>query len=82
MSAITAVHQMSRSPDFDRKMLLLATRMAHESKMNALLLTVLEALLRTLKCGENVEADLEVITLIRCIIRIVISLLDESISNR
>lgn len=73
---------MSRSPDFDRKMLLLATRMAHESKMNALLLTVLEALLRTLKCGENLEADLEAITLIRCIIRIVISLLDESISDQ
>lgn len=71
-----------RSLDFDRKMLLLATRMAHESHMNQLLLTVLEALLRTLKRGENIEADIEATTLIRCIIRIVISLLDELESNQ
>lgn len=70
------------SLDFDRKMLLLATRMAHESHMNQLLLTVLEALLRTLKHGENLEADIEASTLIRCIIRIVTSLLNESDSNQ
>jgi hypothetical protein len=80
--AITAVQSMIRSPDFDRKMLLLATRMAHESDMKLLLLTVLEALLQTLKRGENLEGNVESLTLIRCTLRLVLSLLDEPASNQ
>ena len=63
-------------------MILLATRMANESDMKTLLLTSLEALLQTLKRGENLEDDIEAITLIRCIIRLVSSLLDDPVSNQ
>jgi hypothetical protein len=81
-SAITSVRRLISSPDFDRKMILLAIRMANESDMKSLLLTTLEALLQTLKRGENLEDDMEAIMLIRCIIRLVGSLLDESMSNQ
>ena len=73
-TAVSAVKAIVGSPDFDRRMLLLATSMAHESDMKNLLLTVLEALLKTLKRESGLEADTEAITLVRCIVRLVHSL--------
>ena len=81
-TAVTAVRAIVGSPDFDRRMLLLATSMAHESDMKDLLFTVLEALLKTLKRESGLEADVEAITLVRCIIRLVHSLLDNEPHNR
>lgn len=81
-TAVSAVKAIVGSPDFDRRMLLLATSMAHESDMKTLLLTVLEALLKTLKRENGLEADVEAITLVRCIIRLVHSLLDNEPHNR
>jgi len=80
--AVSAVRAIVSSPDFDRRMLLLATSMAHESNMRDLLLTVLEALLTTLKRGNGLEADVEAVTLVRCIVRLVHSLLDNEPRNR
>jgi hypothetical protein len=71
---------MVKAADFDRKMLLLATQISHESEMKTVLLSVLEALLKTLKnSGETV---VEAMTLIRCIIRLVLKLLVEPASNK
>lgn len=81
-TAVSAVKAIMGSPDFDRRMLLLATSMAHESDMKDLLLTVLEGLLKTLKRESGLEADVEAITLVRCIVRLVHSLLDNEPHNR
>ncbi|EIN13175.1 hypothetical protein PUNSTDRAFT_139817 [Punctularia strigosozonata HHB-11173 SS5] len=75
--AIDAVERMVNAPDFDRKMLLLATKLAHESDMSALLLSVLEALIATLEAKEGFQSAVEVITLSRCCIRLIMRLLDE-----
>ena len=81
--AIQAVQDMVQSPDFDRKMLLLATQLTHQAESRPVLLAVLEALLRTLKVGNTEgEAAVEAINLIRCIIRLVFSLLAEPMADR
>ncbi|KAF7794695.1 hypothetical protein EIP86_005833 [Pleurotus ostreatoroseus] len=72
---------MVQAPDFDRKMLLLATQLANEADMRRLLLSVLEALLESLD-AEQSEIHTEAITLIRCIIRLVVKLMEESPANR
>ncbi|KAJ3558726.1 hypothetical protein NM688_g744 [Phlebia brevispora] len=79
--AIRAVKTMVKAPDFDRKMLLLATQLANETDMKKLLLSVLEALLETLDIQQD-EIHTEAITLIRCIIRLVVKLIDEAPANR
>lgn len=73
---------MLRSPDFDRKMLLLATQVSHQSDMKAVLLSVLEALLKTLKTGDSGEVVVEAMTLIRCIIRLALGLLVDPAANQ
>lgn len=72
---------MVKAPDFDRKMLLLATQISHQSEMKGVLLAVLENLLKTLKIGSNAEVA-EAITLNRCIIKLILSLLVEPTANR
>ncbi|KIM47342.1 hypothetical protein M413DRAFT_23558 [Hebeloma cylindrosporum] len=79
--AIRAIHDMVKAPDFDRKMLLLATQISHQSEMKGVLLAVLENLLKTLKIGSNAEV-VEAITLNRCIIKLILSLLVEPAANR
>ncbi|THG97385.1 hypothetical protein EW026_g4602 [Hermanssonia centrifuga] len=79
--AIKAVRDMVKAPDFDRKMLLLATQLANESDMKPLLLSVLEALLETLANQETHEIHTEAITLIRCIVRLVVKLMGEPGAN-
>ncbi|KAJ6568977.1 meiosis protein SPO22/ZIP4 like-domain-containing protein [Mycena capillaripes] len=80
--AIRAIRDMVKAADFDRKMLLLATQISHESEMKTVLLSVLEALLKTLKIENSGETVVEAMTLIRCIIRLVLKLLVEPASNK
>ncbi|KIK65861.1 hypothetical protein GYMLUDRAFT_950153 [Collybiopsis luxurians FD-317 M1] len=75
--AIKCMHQMVNATDFDRKMLLLATKLSHESEMKNVLLAVLEALLKTLKISNGGETVVEAMALLRCIIRLVLKLLAE-----
>ncbi|EPQ61285.1 hypothetical protein GLOTRDRAFT_31559, partial [Gloeophyllum trabeum ATCC 11539] len=80
--AIRAVKDMVNSSDFDRNMLLLATQMAHESELKCLLLTILDALLQTLKDDESIETEIDAITIIRCLVRLILKLLSEPGANR
>ncbi|KAF8168527.1 meiosis protein SPO22/ZIP4 like-domain-containing protein [Crassisporium funariophilum] len=80
--AIRAIHDMLKAPDFDRKMLLLATQISHRSEMKGVLLAVLESLLKTLKIGSNGEVVIEALTLVRCIIKLVLNLLAEPAANK
>lgn len=73
---------MVQAPDFDRKMLLLATELSHESDMKALLLSVLEALLKTLKFGVSEDTVIDAMTLLRCIIRLTLNLLVEPAAKK
>ena len=73
---------MVKTHDFDRKMLLLATHLANETDMKRLLLSVLEALLESVQTQDGGEIHPEAITLIRCIVRLVLKLVDESGSGR
>ena len=72
---------MVKCPDFDRKMLLLATQIANEGDMKTLLLAVLEALLDATQkhLSDTVNEEL---VLIRCIVRLILNLLKESGSQR
>ncbi|KAG8721685.1 hypothetical protein FRC08_011094 [Ceratobasidium sp. 394] len=75
---------MASAPDFDRKMLLLATQLAHETKQKTLLLAVLEAMLRTLRQGQQgleLEVEAEGITIVRCSVRIILDLLKEPLAE-
>ncbi|KAG8924953.1 hypothetical protein FRC00_004507, partial [Tulasnella sp. 408] len=61
---IRAIEDMATSPDFDRKMLLLATKLAHEHRMRSLLLSILEKLLLTLQSNAALETEVEAMTLL------------------
>ena len=80
--AIRAIHDMLKAPDFDRQMLLLATQISHQSEMKGVLLAVLESLLKTLKIGSGGEIIIEAMRLIRCIVKLVLSLLVEPAANK
>ncbi|KAK7047207.1 sporulation-specific protein 22 [Paramarasmius palmivorus] len=80
--AIKALHNVVAAPDFDRKILLLATQMSHESEMKSVLLVALEALLKTLKASQSGETVLEAMTLLRCVIRLSLKLLVEPTANK
>lgn len=66
-----------KSPDFDNKMLLLAVQLAYESDLKALLLAVLESLLANVNSQQGSEFEVEVLTLVRCMVRLVSQLLAE-----
>ncbi|CAE7228948.1 unnamed protein product [Rhizoctonia solani] len=78
--AIQAVENMLSASDFDRKMLLLATQLAHETKQKTLLLAALEAMYKTLQREPHADAETEGITLVRCSIRILLDLLKEPLA--
>ncbi|KIJ21375.1 hypothetical protein PAXINDRAFT_94968 [Paxillus involutus ATCC 200175] len=80
-SATRAIKQMVEAPDFDRRMLLLACRLSHDSDMKRLLLSVLVCLLDTLNFRENVDTVTDAMTLVRCIIRLTLKLLGEPGAN-
>ena len=73
---------MVKASDFDRKMLFLATQLANDSDMKMLLLSVLEELLTTLNVQRSPDYDAEILTLLRCIIRLVVKLINEPAANR
>lgn len=75
---------MTTCPDFDKKMLLLATQVSHASENRTILLAALKALLRTMKSdqGGSEGGLVEAMTLIRCIIKLVLRLLTEPAANR
>jgi len=86
--ALSAIENMVRATDFDKRMLFLATQLAHEYKMRNLLLTVLKSLFETLQSDvtgtreTRFEAQtIENITIIRCIIRLVLEMLKEPLAN-
>ncbi|KIJ45216.1 hypothetical protein M422DRAFT_67355 [Sphaerobolus stellatus SS14] len=79
--AIRAVRDMVQAKDFDRKMLLLATQLAHDANLKSLLLTVLESLLTFLRSQDGFDNDVEALTMIRCIIRLVIELLKQPVAE-
>lgn len=82
MSAIQAVQNMASAHDFDRKMLLLATQLANESDMKTLLLSVLETLLEATQRLPNQDIYTNGLSLIRCVIRLVVKLMEEPGCNR
>jgi hypothetical protein len=71
---------MLSTSDFDRKMLLLAIQLAHETKQKTLLLAVLEAMYKTMQREPHVDVETEGITLVRCSIRIILDLLKEPLA--
>ncbi|KAF5339435.1 hypothetical protein D9611_009828 [Ephemerocybe angulata] len=80
--AIRSINEMQKAPDFDRKMLLLATQVAHRSEMRLVLLSVLNHLLKTLKFGSSGEIVVEAMTLLRCMIKLILGLLVDPTANR
>jgi hypothetical protein len=82
VTAIQAISDIVKAPDFDRRMLQLATQLSHESDMKKLLLTVLDALLKTITIGDKGETVVDGMTLIRCIIRLILRLLTEPDANQ
>ncbi|EJD55026.1 hypothetical protein AURDEDRAFT_50807, partial [Auricularia subglabra TFB-10046 SS5] len=63
--AIRAVRAMAKAPGYDRKMLLLATQLAHERDLKPLLVAILEALLTDLRAQTGIDNEVEAVTLIR-----------------
>ena len=82
LPAIRSINEMQKAPDFDRKMLLLATHIAHRSEMRLVLLSVLNNLLKTLKFGASGEIVVEAMTLLRCMIKLILGLLVDPTANR
>jgi hypothetical protein len=61
---------------FDQRMLLMATRLAHETDLRNVLVSVLQDLLDYVRAGKSsTEMNVEPVTLIRCIIRLVLRLI-------
>ena len=56
---------MTDAPDFDRKMLLVATQLAHEHQMKYLLLNILEAMAGSLSSAAGTSSTVEGLTLVR-----------------
>ena len=68
--AIRAVKDMVRATDFDRKMLLLATQLAHDANLKTLLLTVLDSLLGFLQSQGGFDSEVEALTMVRYVPRL------------
>ncbi|KAF8525122.1 hypothetical protein BU17DRAFT_42114 [Hysterangium stoloniferum] len=77
LDTIHAVEDMVQAKDFDKRMLLLATQLAHDANLKTLLLTILDSLLSFLKCQGGFENEIEALTMVRCIIRLVIELIKQ-----
>ena len=81
LAAEREIQAMVKCSDFDRKMLLLATQIAHEGDMKTLLLGVLETLLAEAQKHMS-DAVTESLVLIRCIVRLILNLLKEPTCQR
>ena len=64
-AATQAIDRMVKATDFDRRMLLLITQLAHENQLKRVLLKVLTALLQTLSSESKTANVVEGIVLIR-----------------
>lgn len=56
---------MVQAKKFDRKMLLLATQLAHDANLKMLLLTVLDSLLKFLRSDGGSDNEVEALTMVR-----------------
>lgn len=65
LAAIETVDRLVAAPDFDRRMLLLATKLAHDRKQKSLILVILKHLLHSLQSSQALESQVEAMTLIR-----------------
>jgi hypothetical protein len=75
--AIRAVKAMVHGSGFDERMLLMATRLAHETDLKNVLLAVLQELFDYMRAGKTTEMNVEPVTLIRCMIRLVLRLITD-----
>lgn len=64
-AAVRAIREMVKAPGHDRRMLLLATQLAHERDLKPLLVAVLDALLADVRAQKGVDNEIEGVTLIR-----------------
>ncbi|THH12968.1 hypothetical protein EW146_g7196 [Bondarzewia mesenterica] len=80
--AIQATKNMVNASHFDRKMLLMATRLAHESDLKGLLLTVLQELSKAVRGREGLEGDIDAIAVLRCLIRLTVDLIADPATRK
>ncbi|KAH9048810.1 hypothetical protein EDB84DRAFT_1434083 [Lactarius hengduanensis] len=78
--AIRAVKDMVHGTCFDQRMLLMATRLAHESDMKNVLLSVLQELINFVGARKTTEMNVEPVTLVRCMIRLVLRLIADPVN--
>ncbi|KAH9075682.1 hypothetical protein EDB83DRAFT_2218480 [Lactarius deliciosus] len=78
--AIRAVKDMVHGTCFDQRMLLMATRLAHESDMKNVLLSVLQELIDFVGARKTTEMNIEPVTLVRCMIRLVLRLIADPVN--
>ncbi|KAI9509875.1 hypothetical protein F5148DRAFT_1282528 [Russula earlei] len=76
--AIRAIKAMVDGSGFDERMLLMATRLAHEIDLKHVLLAVLQELLDYVRARKTTEMNVEPVTLIRCMIRLVLRLITDT----
>lgn len=67
---------MINATDFDRKMLMLAMNLARQLENQSLLHAILERLLETLRRDGDVDEAVQRFTLIRCLVRLTLSLME------
>ncbi|KAH9177088.1 hypothetical protein EDB89DRAFT_1938043 [Lactarius sanguifluus] len=78
--AIRAVKDMVHGTCFDQRMLLMATRLAHESDMKNVLLSVLQELIDFVGSRKTTEMNVEPVTLVRCMIRLILRLIADPVN--
>ena len=78
--AIRAVKDMVHGTCFDERMLLMATRLAHESDLKNVLLSVLQELIDFVGARNTTEMNVEPVTLVRCMIRLVLRLIADPVN--
>lgn len=78
--AIRAVKDMVHGTCFDQRMLLMATRLAHESDSKNVLLSVLQELIDFVGARKATEMNVEPVTLVRCMIRLVLRLIADPVN--
>jgi hypothetical protein len=65
---------------FDQRMLLMATRLAHESDSKNVLLSVLQQLIDFVGARKTTDMNVEPVTLLRCMIRLVLRLIADPVN--
>jgi len=78
--AIRAAKDMVHGTCFDQRMLLMATRLAHESDSKNVLLSVLQELIDFVGARKTTDMNVEPVTLVRCMIRLVLRLIADPVN--